>query len=131
MAAQGTNPPFTLANAVFDCGITDAVLFYGDTKGSRIATEIFDKNFTSCMDKTYVEQDDDLKLYSTLTVAHGHIRLTYGHKKNIKAFIQWTRYQICLGIDPITVRFPVANASDFINIYKHHDAYIKKSKTIA
>ena len=87
MAAPGANPPFTIANTMFDCGITDAVLFYGDTKASRIATEIFEEKFTSCMDKTYVELDDDLKSYSTLTTAHGQIRLIPGHKKNIKAFI--------------------------------------------
>ena len=28
------------------------------------------------------------------------------------------------------VRFPVANASDFIKRYKHHGAYVKKSKMI-
>ena len=82
------------------------------------------------MDKTYIKLDDELKSYSTLTATHGHIRLTPGHKKNIKAFIQWTRDHIRLGIDPITVRFPVANASDFIKRYKHHDAYVNKSKTI-
>ena len=130
MAAPGDNPPLTLANAIFDCGITDGVLFDGDTKASRIYTELFDNDFTSCMDKTHVELDDDLKPYSTLTAAHGQIRLTPGNKKNIKAFIQWTRDHIRLGIDPITVRFTVANALDFINRYKHHDAYIKKSKKI-
>ena len=82
------------------------------------------------MDKTYVELDDDLKSYSTLTAAHGQIRIPTGHNKNIKAFIQWTKDQIRLGIESITVRFPVANASDFIKIYKHHDACVKKSKTI-
>ena len=58
MAAPGANPPFTLANAMFDCGITDAVLFDGDTKASRIANELLDNDFTLCMDKTYVELDD-------------------------------------------------------------------------
>ena len=82
------------------------------------------------MDKTYVKLDADLKSYSTLTSAHGQIRLTPGHKKNIKTFNQWTRDQIRFGIYPIMVRFPVANASDFIKRYKHHDAYIKKSNTI-
>ena len=47
MAAPGTNPPFALANAMFDCGITDDVLFDRYTKVSRSATELFDKNFTS------------------------------------------------------------------------------------
>ena len=130
MSAPGANPPFTLANALCDYSITDAVLFDGDTKASRIATELFDDNFMSCMDKTYVELDDDLNLYSTLNFTHGQIRLTPGHNKNIKEFIQWMKDQIHLGIDPITFRFPVANASDFIKRYKHHDAYVKKSKTI-
>ena len=130
MAAPGDNPPLTLANAILDCGITDGVLFDGDTKASRIYTEIFDDNFTSCMYKTYVKLDDDLKSYSTLTTAHGQIRLIPSHKKNIKELIQWTRDNIRLGIDPITVRFTVANALDFINRYKHRDAYIKKSKKI-
>ena len=90
MAAPGPNPPFTLAIAMFNCSITDAVLFCADTKASRIATEIFDDDFASCMDKMYAELDVDLKSYSTLTAAHDHIRLTPSHKNNIKAFIQWT-----------------------------------------
>ena len=61
MAAPGANPPFALVNDMFDCGITDAVLFDGDTKANRITTKLFDDDFTSCMDKTYIELDDDLK----------------------------------------------------------------------
>ena len=60
-AAPGANPPFTLANAMLDSGITDAALFYGNMKAIRIATELFDDDFTSCMYSTYVELDDDLK----------------------------------------------------------------------
>ena len=46
MAAPGANPPFTLANDMFDYGITDAVLFDGDTKAIRTSTELFDNDFT-------------------------------------------------------------------------------------
>ena len=76
---------------MFDCGIIDAELFDGDMKASRIATELFNNDFTLCMDKMYVKLYDDLKSYSTLTASHDKIRLTPGHKKNIKEFIQWTR----------------------------------------
>ena len=76
MAAPGANPPFTLANTIFGCGITNTALFGKNTKTSRIATELFDDNFTS-----YI--DDGLKSYSTLTAAEGHIRLTPGYKKNM------------------------------------------------
>ena len=68
MAAQephpvvpGANLPFMIANDMFDCGITDAAIFDNNTKSSRIDTEIFDDHFTSCMNKTNVELDDDLK----------------------------------------------------------------------
>ena len=61
MAAPDANPPFTLANAMLDFGITDAILFDGDTKSSSIATELFDEDFTSCMDRTYIKLEDDLK----------------------------------------------------------------------
>ena len=115
---------------MFDCGITDDVLFYRNTKVSRSAAELFDDNFTPYVDKTYVEIDDELKSFSTLTTTHVQISQTPGHKKNIKAFIQCMRDQIRLGIDPITVRFLVANDSDFIKRYKHHDAYVKEFKTI-
>ena len=99
MAAPGANPTFMLAKSMFDCGITDAALFDSDTKAKSISTKIFDDDFMSCMDKTYVDLDNDLKSYSTLTAAHSQISLTPGHKKNIKAFIQWTRDHIRLGID--------------------------------
>ena len=58
MEAPGTNPPFTLASAMFDCGITDAALFEGDKKASKIATELFEDDFTLCMDKMYPDLDD-------------------------------------------------------------------------
>ena len=130
MAAPGSNPLFTLANAMFNCVITGSVLFDGDTKAIRTSTELFDNDFTSCMDKTYVKLDDGLKSYSTLTAVHSQIRLTTCHNKNIQVFIQWTRDKIRIGIDPITFRFPVANSLGFIKRYKHHDDYVNKFKTI-
>ena len=50
MVAPGANQPFMLVNAMFDCGTMDAVLFDSDAKASRINTELFDHNFTLCMD---------------------------------------------------------------------------------
>ena len=87
-------------------------------------SELFEDDFSSCVDKTYEESDEDLKSYSNLTFINGKIRLGPGQKKNIKDFIQWNRYQIRLGLYPALTRFPVVNASDYINRYKHHEAYI-------
>ena len=45
MESPGANMSFTLVNAMFDCGIMDTSIFDGDTKASRISTEIFDDDF--------------------------------------------------------------------------------------
>ena len=60
-AIPGVNTPFTVVNAIFDCGVTDVALFNGDTKVDRMAAELFDDEFLSCMDKTYKEFDKYLK----------------------------------------------------------------------
>ena len=50
---SGVNPPFTIANAIFDCGVTDGALFNSNTKADRISDELFDDDFLSCMENTY------------------------------------------------------------------------------
>ena len=123
--------PFTVFNAMVACGIDNNTMFNGATACERIATEIFDDDFLSCLDKTYSELDDSLKDYSALTVANGQIRLTPGIKTNVKAFIQWARDKIRVGEDPTLEAFPVANATTLIRRYKTHTQYITKSSTLA
>ena len=63
-------------------------------------------------------------------VVSGRIRLGPGDKKNTKDIIRWARYQTRLVINTALTRFSVVKASGYINRYKHHVPYIKKSKTI-
>ena len=121
---EGINPPFKVADAIHDCGVMEGALFKDNTKSDRMSAELFDYYFLSCMEKTYEEFDEELKSYSNLTVVNGKIRLGPGQKNNTKDFIQWTRDQILLGINPALTRFPVVNVLDYINRYKHHAAYI-------
>ena len=87
---EGTNPHFTVADVIYDCGVTYGALFNDDKKSDRMAAELFDDYFSSYMDKTYEEFNEDLDSNSNLTVVNGKIRLVFGKNNNIKAFIQWT-----------------------------------------
>ena len=58
---SGVNPPFTVANVMFICGINIPTVFQGDSHAERISGKLFDYDFMSCMDKTVKELDDDLK----------------------------------------------------------------------
>ena len=125
-------PPLnTVYNAMILCGVDDNANFNGETAAQRIAAEVFDDDFASCMDKTLPELDDDFKSYSSLTAQNGQIRLNPGVKKRIKAFIQWSRDQIRVGMDPATMVFPPDNTTELIRRMKTHEAYKKKASTIS
>ena len=51
-ARPGSNPPFTVADMMFICGIDIPTLLKSDSQAERIACKIFDDDFISCMDKT-------------------------------------------------------------------------------
>jgi hypothetical protein len=52
-------------------------------------------------------------------------------RKNIKAFVHWTRDELRLGRDPSISPFPVDQVSDRIRRYKTHEKYQNDSKTLA
>jgi hypothetical protein len=49
--------PGTVLNALIACGVDNVTLFLGETQAQRIADDIFDDTFTSCMDVTFKELD--------------------------------------------------------------------------
>ena len=93
-------PVYTVRDAMIACGINDTKLFMNETEAQRIATDLFQDSFNTCMDKTFNEVDSDLKTYSVLTLENGQIRITPGQKNSLKDFIQWTRDQLRNGLNP-------------------------------
>lgn len=84
---------FTVLHALIACGVDNTARFMDQTQAERIAEDVFDDHFASCMDLTFKELDDHFKTYADLTGAQGQIRVRPGTRKNIKAFVQWTRTQ--------------------------------------
>ena len=89
--AAAAPPVNTVLDAVIACGVDNNALFDGDTAAERIATDLFDDDYVSAMDKTWEELDTDFKSYTDLTHAQGQIRFLPGIKRNLKGFIQWVR----------------------------------------
>ena len=79
---------FTIRNALIACSVNNVALYEGETAAAQLENDIFDDDFSACMDKTFEDLDDDLKAYSTMNLDNGQIRLNPGTKKLIKAFIQ-------------------------------------------
>jgi hypothetical protein len=123
--------PFTLHDAMVACGVNDTDNFDDDTPARRMATDLFGDDYATCMDKSFAELDDEFKTYSDLMQNQGQIRLLPGTKRNIRAFIQWTRDERRLGRDPSLVPFPLADAPNLLRRYKMHDQFVKKSSNIS
>ena len=62
---------YTVKDTMVACGCDDHISFNGQTVAERIATDIFDDDFESGVDISYSNLYEDLKSYSTLTVANG------------------------------------------------------------
>ena len=61
----------TVVDAMILCGIDNHVQFNGHTAAQRIAADVFDDDFMSCIDKDISDLEDDLKTYPNLTIAQG------------------------------------------------------------
>jgi hypothetical protein len=121
---------FTVVDALIACGVDKVALFMGQTQAACIADDVFNGSFSSCLDITFKELDEAFKAYSELNVAQGQIRVPTGTCKNIKAFLQWTRDEICLSWDPSLTAFPVNQVLDLICRHKTHEQFQTNSMTL-
>ena len=122
---------YTIVDAMVACGVDNAVRFNGNTAAERIAAEVFDDDFMSCIDKDISDLEDDFKTYSVLTVNQGQIRLRPGIKRKIRGFIQWAKDQLRTGGDPSSVEFPVDSTVELIRRHKSHVAFCEKSQRVS
>ena len=54
-------------DALIACNVNNELRFMDDTQAERIADDIFDNLFATCMEITFKELDDHFKTYSDLT----------------------------------------------------------------
>ncbi len=64
MANVELPPVFSVADAMMLCGLSEA-------DASRVASEVFNDDFATTMDKSFKDLDKDIQSYSNLTVAEG------------------------------------------------------------
>ena len=121
----------TVIEAIIASGIDNDALWNRSTQAECIVTDVFDGDFSSCMDKTVEELNVDLKDYSVLMQIQGQIRLNPTIKRNICAFLQWCKDKHRININPSTQAFPITQTAELIHRAKTQKAYMDKSKTIS
>ena len=107
LARPSANTLFMAGNATYICGINSSTLLQRDSQAERIAGEVFNDEFMSCMDKAVKKLENDLKSYSALMASNGQIRLNTGQKKMLK--------HSSIGLDTSTVweLIPIELASQY------------------
>ena len=118
----------TVRSALVLCGVSDVVDWNHQTEAQRIASDLFDEEFQSFMNKKISALDEDWKTYSSVTQANGQIRLLPRAKKNIRALVQWVRDRIRLGENSADTPFPVSEASAILRRYHTHKKWLDKAK---
>jgi len=77
-------PAFTARDAMLAASVNDTDLFNGQSSAEMLAEDVFDDDFLTCMDKSQVDVEDDLKSLSSLTVAQGKIQILPQVKNGLK-----------------------------------------------
>ena len=123
-----------VTRSLMDCGVevdSGGVIWNSKTASQRIANDVFNNSFNTCIDVTFTELYDHWKTYSSLTVADSRIRLRPGTKVNIRAFVQWTRDKLRTNEDPADKMFPVASRNDLIDCYNTHKQCMSDASDMA
>jgi hypothetical protein len=131
MAQVAQHIRHTLKDALALCGVltdTDNIQFNEANAAARITAGVFNDNYSTCMDLSITNLEDDWKTYCTLTVAEDKIRLTSRTKANIKALLQCVRDRIRSGENPADDTFPVNDCFDLMERFNTHKQWMKDAE---
>lgn len=96
------------------------------TSANRVAVSIFAESFTTCKDISDEQLDSDMK--SLADLAQNPIVLSPTQRRNVRAFIQWTKDKYRQDEDPTQIEFPVNDALLLIRRAKSHELFVKKAE---
>ena len=102
-------PVNTVSASLLLCGVPNAPVFDGQTPDERVAEQIFMDSFDTCLSISIEDVKDAITGFTKLTAAQGKIPFQPGVKRNIIAFVQWTRTELRCGRDPANLLFPIGN----------------------
>ena len=128
----GVAPPLnTIVDSLDFCEVPLAPLYAGADQRTRIAGQIFMDSYDTCLSLTIEDVKDSLTSFAKLTAANGRIVLQPGIKRNIIAFVQWTRTELRSGRNPVLTPFPIANVVALHNNLKICSNFSKQSELLA
>ena len=83
--AAALPPVFTVYDAMIAVGVDDTDNYNGQSSAERLAEDLFDNDFTTCMDKSHDDIESDFKSFSVLTQVQGQIRTIPRVKKTYQS----------------------------------------------
>ena len=114
-------PPHFMVLDAMIAAVNDTDNFNAQSLVVRIAEDIFEDDFDTCMDESHSDLELDFKMFSALASAQGQIHLLSGVKKRIKAFVQWMKDKVCLGHNLTSVPFPIVDTANHSALHYAQD----------
>ena len=116
--------PYTVKQAMQACGATEA-------KAETLASELFDHAYDDCKDKRMSELVDGFKVLSKLPANAGGVKVALRVQMRIKAFCQWTKDHLRMGLEPSSVPFAVDRSREFMARAETHDQFVRNYTSVA
>ena len=119
------NGPYTVKQAMQACGANT------EAKAATLASELFDNAYDDCKDKRMSELVDGFKVLSKLPANSGGVKVALRVQMRIKAFCQWTKDHLRMGLEPSSIPFAVDRSREFMARAETHDQFVRNYTSVA
>ena len=109
--------PNTIISALTFFGViydTNNTIFGRSNASERIANDTFKYNFNTCIYLKLSDLGEHCKMYGSLIVGEGRIRLRPMTKVNIRDLFHWVKDRIMMSEDPAATPFPKVDKDHLI-----------------
>lgn len=132
LANEATPTKYTVLDNIVACGVSNVEQgTIGSSPAQRIATEMFNDSFDSCLSMTDTDIRGYLKTFSELTQAQGQVKLMPGAQRNLRAFVQQTSHAARRNLPLDEVLFDPSMQVEMLNMRKEHARFVDQSESLS
>ena len=132
MVDNGVAQKYTVLDNIVACGISDEVDRNLNTSpAQRIASEMFNDNFNSCLSMSDSDIRGYLKTFNELPQAQGQVRMMPGAQRNIRAFVQFISHRARQDLPLDEVVYDTTMQVEMFDMRRDHERFIDQSETLA
>ena len=129
---NGVPQRYTVLDNIVACGISGVIdRALNTSPAQRIASEMFNNSFSSCLSMSDSDIRGYLKTFNELPQAQGQVRMMPGAQRNIRAFVQFISHRARQDLPLDEVLYAPAMQVEMIDMRKEQERFVDQSEGLS